>query len=176
MSPSAVKLPSPTIYMETGEKRIGTNFSARLFFVYLTPTRVEESIYRCPQLKKKLIRNTGGFEGTSRTQIIEWEVNGPVTLKMVNLCTTFGQPGKKVDLFIDLDPGDACIEFTGLEDFGRFRGRGTIDYNHSTFRERGQVSQLNDEIMKSLFGLRVVQPPVANAKGKKHRVRSLIFE
>jgi hypothetical protein len=30
--------------------------------------------------------------------------------------------------------------------------------------------------MKSLFGLRVVQPPVANAKGKKHRVRSLIFE
>jgi hypothetical protein len=168
-------MPNPTVYMETGEKRIGTTFSARVFFVYLTPTGAEESIYRCPHLKKKMIRNTGGFEGTSRTQVIEWEVSAPVTLKMVNLCTAFGQAGKKVDLYIDLDPAEASIEFNGLEEFGRFRGRGTIDYNKSSYRERGQASQLNDEIMKSLFGLRVVQPPLPT-KGKKHRVRSLIFE
>jgi len=162
---------SNNILLETGQKQ-ERQASSLVFFVYVTPTGAEVSMGKCPHLRRAWGRSEGGFEGTSRLQRSEYQVLAPITVKMVNIATTFGSAKRMVNLFLDLDPGHAAIEFTGLDGFGTFKGRGKINLKKSSFREHTNSHNLNDEILRDIFNLKILQP--ARVQGK-NKVRSLIF-
>jgi hypothetical protein len=163
-----------TITLETGEQREGKVASSRLFFVYVSPTGAEISIHKAPSLKRVFSRPTGGFEGSSRLVNAEFEVKGPTRIKMVNNHTRLGKPTIYVNLYLNVGGKHSLIDMTGLQDFGRFRGRAEIDIAGSTIttRDRKRV-KLTPDTLKKYFGLRILQaPPDA---GQDSDVRSLIF-
>lgn len=159
------------ILLETGQKQ-ERQASSLVFFVFVTPTGAEVSMGKCPHLRRTWGRSEGGFEGTTRLQRSEYQVMAPIMIKMVNIATTFGSAKRMVNLFLELDPGHAAIEFSGLDGFGTFKGRAKVNYKKSSFREHTTSHNLNEEIMRDLFAMKVLQP--ARVQGK-NKVRSLIF-
>jgi len=159
------------ILLETGQRQ-ERQASSLIFFCYVTPTGAEISMGKCLHLRRTWGRSEGGFEGTSRIQRTEYQVIAPIMIKMVNIATTFGSAKRNVNLFLELDPSHAAIELHGLDDFGTFRGRAKINYKKSSYREHTDAQNLNEQIMKDLFGLKVLQPARVQGKAK---VRSLIF-
>ena len=170
---SANENQSCTIQLEMGERRVNNQSSARLFFVYVTPTGAEVSLSKCPSLRRVWGQTTGGFDGGSRTQTVEYEVRSATRIKMVNLVSVLGRARRIVNLFVDVDPNAAVIKFHGLDEFGGFTGRGKPDYRASSFSEHKSQYNFDDAMMKGTFGLHVLQPP-RGIVGKK-AVRSLIF-
>jgi hypothetical protein len=162
---------SSNVMLETGQQQ-ERQASNLLFYCYVTPTGVEISLGKCPHLKRVWGQSEGGFEGSTRIQRTEYQVTAPVTIKMVNICTRFGDEKRMVNLFIDLDPNVAAVEFTGLEGFGLFKGRGKVNFKKSSYKENKQVHAVNDAMLKDLFSIKVLQPPRVQGKAK---VRSLIF-
>jgi hypothetical protein len=159
------------ILLETGQKQ-ERQASSLIFFVYVTPTGAEVSMGKCPHVRRTWGRSEGGFEGTSRLQRTEYQVLAPITIKMVNIATTFGSAKRHVQIFLDLDPGHAAIDFNALDGFGSFKGRAKINFKKSSFREHTTAQNLNEECMREIFNLKVLQP--ARVQGKS-KVRSLIF-
>lgn len=164
---------SSTMQLEMGERRVNNQSSSRLFFVYVTPTGAEVSLGKCPSLRRIWGQTTGGFDGGSRTQTVEYEVRAATRIKMVNIVSAMGRTRRIVNLFVDLDPNAAVVKFNGLDGFGSFAGRGKCDYKASLFVDHKTEYRFDDAMMKTNFGLHVLQPP-RGAMGQR-KVRSLIF-
>jgi hypothetical protein len=161
------------IHIETGELREGGRSSARLFFVYMTPTGGEAPIYKCPFIKKIGGWTDGGFEGNTRQSTTEWEVKSACTLKMVNIYSVYGRPSHVANLIIEVDPEQAAIELSGVEGFGKFKGRAKVNKKRSTFKIGHGPFIINDDTLRNSFGFKILQPPKKGAGGKA--TRSLIF-
>ena len=165
------------IRMEAGTLRQGTTLSARVWFLFVTATGAEVPLTKARGfLERKWGRNRGGFNGTTQLTIFEFEVLKKCRVKMCNNVSAFGKKNRFVNLFVDLDPDAASVEFHGLEEHGLFQGRGAVDYEESYMTERGghETTQLTEAVMKQYFGLRMLQPPRHSGKAK-HKVRAIIY-
>lgn len=163
----------PTIHLETGELREGMSASARIFFVYVTPTGAEIPITKCPHLTKVYGRTDGGFDGATRLTTVEYGIKFPCTIKMVNIFSVMGRPNAVANIFVDLNDDLASIELNGLEGFGKFKGRGKVDLKRSTFFMGRERIQVTDSLVKERFNLRTLLPSKKGGAGKPKR--SLIF-
>ena len=161
-----------TIVLETGENRNPAS-ADRIFFVYVTPTGAEMPITRCPSLVKIGSHSFGGFEGNSRILTTEYAVRTPTLLKMVNIVSQLGSPKKVVNLFIKVSADEASICLYGLNKFGKFKGRGKVEYADSSYREVAKVVPVTMALLKKEFGFTLLQQP-SKTGGK--RTRSLMFD
>jgi len=167
--------PVTNIRLETGVLRKGRNLSARLWFAFVTRTGAEVPLKQHGSaLEDVMFRPVGGFKGTTQRTIHEYRLLQPCRIKMINNCSSFGKLNQMINIYIDLHPDDAAIEIQGVEEFGLFQGRGAIDYRNSTFREHHRNYEMNEDIMKQFFGLRLLQPPRGITRGRR-KVRSLLY-
>jgi hypothetical protein len=163
----------PTIQLETGEDRIDKFHSARLFFVYVTPTGVEVPITKCPSLTKIGSKATGGFDGGSRRVLTDYELRAPTMLKMVNIVSKLGTQKRVANLFIHTGPEEASIQLVGMDGFGKFKGRGKVLYDLSSLREDKINTPITLQVLKDIFGMTMLQPPI---KSGVCAPRSMIFD
>ena len=162
----------PRIILETGSNRQGTTMSSRTFFVYVSPTGAEMPLGQCPVLKREYIQNHGKFGTPDFRQTAAYILRGESRLKMVCLSSTFGRPRRVLNLFVDIGTGKDVIEFYGSGECGKFSGRGELDIKSSVLSENKQELELTPQLLKELFGYRILQRGTAR---EKSGARSLIF-
>jgi len=161
---------SQNITMKSGEHRVDKTTSLRTYFFYVTPTGFEVSLMKSP------LKSEGSFNNETtllreRETVYSTPPTQDLKIKMCTSKTEFGRQRENYTVFIKLDEKDNLITISGVNGFGLFQGRGTIEVAKDS-----QFNPLSETQLKKVLNYRIMAPGINGKKnGTKIAPRRIFY-
>lgn len=150
---------SHTIRTRWGENHQDLNSSSRCYFFAVSNTGIQSNI---KDIDRKLITIKNWITlsnlSTRRENEVSYNVNYPIVLKMILISSGFGKKKIMLSIFLTLNEESSRIRVEGLDGFGLFDGRATIDY---------EQSKLSLEELKTYINIEFTEQAKCSIKGSR---------